>query len=43
MGDGKPLATVMLACYCNVKRETYKIERAVYNLHGVDSSMAYTT
>lgn len=37
------LATVTLACYCNIKSETYEIERAVHNLHGVDSSMAYTT
>lgn len=38
-----PLATVTLACYCNIKTETYEVERAVCHLHGVDSSMVYTT
>lgn len=33
----------MLACYCNSNSDTDQIERAVHHLHGVHSSMTYTT
>lgn len=37
------LATATLASYCNSTSQTYEIERAVHNLHGVVSPMANTT